>query len=61
VINYLKATGRQLGLLVNFGHDPKIEHERFVNLPFSHISRISSFQQSGGQQVDAVDARASRH
>ena len=32
-INYLKATGKQLGLLVNFGHYPKIEHERFVNQP----------------------------
>ena len=41
VINYLKATGKQLGLLVNFGHYPKIEHERFVNQPLSRISRIS--------------------
>jgi len=31
VINYLKATGKQLGLLVNFSHYPKIEYERFVN------------------------------
>ena len=31
VINYLKATDKQLGLLVNFGHYPKIEHERFVH------------------------------
>lgn len=31
VINYLKATGVQLGLLVNFGHYPRIEHERYVN------------------------------
>mgnify|MGYP001368898663 CR=1 FL=1 len=31
LINYLKATDTQLGLLVNFGHYPKIEHERFVN------------------------------
>ena len=31
VINYLKATGKKLALLVNFGHYPKIEHERFVN------------------------------
>ena len=29
--NYLKATGLQLGLLVNFGSYPKLEHERFLN------------------------------
>jgi GxxExxY protein len=28
--NYLKATGYKLGLLVNFGHFPKLEHERVV-------------------------------
>jgi GxxExxY protein len=32
IINYLKATGMELGLLVNFGHFPKIEIERFLNL-----------------------------
>lgn len=32
VINYLKATGMGLGLLVNFGHFPKIEIERFLNV-----------------------------
>ncbi len=31
IINYLKATGFELGLLVNFGHFPKIEIERFLN------------------------------
>ena len=30
-INYLKATRKKLGLLVNFGHHPKLEHERLVN------------------------------
>ena len=40
-VNYLKATGKQLGLLVNFGHYPKIEHERFVNRLLSRVSRIS--------------------
>ena len=40
-INYLKATGKQLCLLVNFGHYPKLEHERFVNQTLSRISRIS--------------------
>lgn len=28
--NYLKATGMRLGLLVNFGHHPKLEYERIV-------------------------------
>jgi GxxExxY protein len=31
VQNYLKATRFQLGLLVNFGHYPKLEIERIVN------------------------------
>ena len=31
VQNYLKATKFQLGLLVNFGHYPKLEIERIVN------------------------------
>ena len=30
VHNYLKATGYRLGLLVNFGHYPKVEYERIV-------------------------------
>jgi GxxExxY protein len=30
VHNYLKGTGFKLGLLVNFGHHPKLEYERIV-------------------------------
>ncbi|HOY58520.1 MAG TPA: GxxExxY protein [Verrucomicrobiota bacterium] len=30
VLNYLHATGFKLGLLVNFGHHPKVEYERMV-------------------------------
>lgn len=31
IINYLHATGLEVGLLVNFGHHPKLEYERIVN------------------------------
>jgi GxxExxY protein len=30
VHNYLKATGFRLGIIVNFGHYPKVEYERIV-------------------------------
>jgi GxxExxY protein len=30
VWNYLKATGLRLGLLINFGHYPLLEHDRIV-------------------------------
>lgn len=30
LLNYLAATGCDLGLLVNFGHYPKIEYERLI-------------------------------
>lgn len=30
VLNYLNSTGLRLGLLVNFGHHPKLEWQRLV-------------------------------
>src|SRR4051812_24211373 len=30
LVNYLKATQMELGLLINFGHYPKLEYERIV-------------------------------
>jgi GxxExxY protein len=31
VHNYLKATNKRLGILVNFGHHPKIQVERIIH------------------------------
>ena len=31
LLNYLSATGCKLGLLVNFGHYPKLEYERLLS------------------------------
>jgi GxxExxY protein len=31
LLNYLNATGLEVGLLVNFGHFPGLEYERIVN------------------------------
>ena len=31
IINYMKAMDKPLGLLVNFGHHPKLQYERYVN------------------------------
>jgi GxxExxY protein len=28
--NYLHATGQRVGLLINFGHHPKLGHERII-------------------------------
>lgn len=30
LMNYLRATGLKVGLLINFNHYPGVEHERFV-------------------------------
>jgi len=30
LFNYLKATGLKVGYLINFGHYPKLEHERII-------------------------------
>jgi GxxExxY protein len=43
VLNYLNASGFELGLLVNFGAYPKVEHERLAltEKSFRALSRLS--------------------
>lgn len=35
ILNYIHASGIDVGLLINFGHFPKIEHERFLSRQLS--------------------------
>lgn len=37
LLNYLHATGFELGLLVNFGHYPKLEYERIARTQPSKV------------------------
>jgi len=37
ILNYLHATNIDVGLLVNFGHFPKLEHERFLSRRLSDL------------------------
>ena len=42
LLNYLHATGLDLGLLVNFGHYPKLEYERIAKTQRANIKDDSS-------------------
>lgn len=48
VLGYLAATGLGLGLLVNFGRYPKVEHERFASTEknFRDLSRLSRAEEA---------------
>jgi len=41
LLNYLNATGFELGVLINFGHYPRLEYERIVNTRRSPASLAS--------------------
>ena len=50
ILNYLKATGHPVGLLLNFG-SPRLEWERYVNTSrISAHSRSFAVHQPGGQK-----------
>jgi hypothetical protein len=44
VLNYLKATGYRLGLLVNFGHDPMLEWERIANTKENSLGPVTTLE-----------------
>ena len=39
LLNYLNATGFELGLLINFGHYPKLEYERIAKTQASRTKK----------------------
>jgi len=55
--NYLRATGLQLGILINFGHHPKLEYERIA---MTHSSSIKRARQRSRTEVRANLSRLSR-
>ncbi len=48
ILNYLKATGSQLGLLINFGNS-KLEWKRYVNTKNISVNSRSFAVENGGK------------
>jgi GxxExxY protein len=42
LLNYMNAGGFEVGLLVNFGHYPKLEYTRLVNQKKNHLRQSAS-------------------
>jgi GxxExxY protein len=42
LLNYMNAGGFEVGLLVNFGHFPKLEYTRLVNQKKNHLRQSAS-------------------
>ena len=42
ILNYLHAANLDVGLLVNFGHFPKLEYERFLSRRFAELCESGS-------------------
>ena len=53
LLNYLNATGCQLGMLVNFGHYPRLEYERIAFTEKSCRPRLTRL--AAGDQWEPVD------
>jgi GxxExxY protein len=42
LLNYMNAGGFEVGLLINFGHYPKLEYTRFVNQNNNYLRQSAS-------------------
>ncbi len=42
LLNYMNAGGFEVGLLINFGHYPKLEYTRFVNQNKNYLRQSAS-------------------
>ena len=49
LINYLNATKKELGIVANFGHYPKMEHQRLLSNSPPNMSKSRSFRAFRGQ------------
>ncbi len=49
LINYLHVTGFGLGLLINFGHHPKLEYQRLVKGDCPRMARINANECFSGE------------
>ena len=51
VMNYLKATGFDLALLVNFGHYPRVQYERIVASETLRLQARSQYERDSRNDV----------
>ncbi|MCA1589360.1 MAG: GxxExxY protein [Acidobacteria bacterium] len=52
-LNYLNATNFELALLVNFGHFPKLEHQRIANNKNRSVTK-SIWDELGSWETDML-------
>jgi GxxExxY protein len=57
LLNYLNATGYKLGLLVNFGHYPKLEWERIANTHYKPANATNTINPTSTIRVNSRDSR----
>ena len=57
LLNYLSATGMKSGILINFGHYPKLEYERLILTP----GKKNFYEQQGINSIRTPASGKKRH